>query len=330
MTVPCENHCRSGCERLVYRHRERRPDQRFPQYYIVIKNGNGATSAEPETVESGFVGVPETVPFVSDFANESSLWTVEDNSKTSTKKSFTFTDGKAVITENSNSDFNDWLITPPVLMKAGKTYRVTVNGMHNGSSYSSASVELKLGKSNSSAAMTTSVGSISLSMRQNFGKSMQLKRRSILLGIHINDAGYKITTVTVNSVTIEEIATIAKPVTAASAKSVGEEMKVELKWTMPAESTLGKALTSKLTARVLKDDAEIASIADLEPGSEASFIDENASSGINRYSIIAVTPTNDDALGGDSERLASTATGLANASTHRLFLILSTSRSFGL
>ena len=78
-------------------------------------------------------------------------------------------------------------------------------------------------------------------------------------------------------------------------------MKVELKWTMPAESTLGKALTSKLTARVLKDDAEIASIADLEPGSEASFIDENASSGINRYSIIAVTPTNDDTLGGDSE-----------------------------
>ena len=112
----------------------------FHKYYIVIKNGNGATSAEPETVESGFVGVPETVPFVSDFANESSLWTVEDNSKTSTKKSFTFTDGKAVITENSNSDFNDWLITPPVLMKAGKTYRVTVNGMHNGSSYSSASV----------------------------------------------------------------------------------------------------------------------------------------------------------------------------------------------
>lgn len=57
----------------------------FHKYYIVIKNGNGATSAEPETVESGFVGVPETVPFVSDFANESSLWTVEDNSKTSTK-----------------------------------------------------------------------------------------------------------------------------------------------------------------------------------------------------------------------------------------------------
>ena len=275
----------------------------FHKYYIVIKNGNGATSAEPETVESGFVGVPETVPFVSDFANESSLWTVEDNSKTSTKKSFTFTGGKAVITESSNSDFNDWLITPPVSMKAGKTYRVTVNGMHNGSSYSSASVELKLGKSNSSATMTTSVGSSSLSnVAKDFGKEYAVEADgAYCLGIHINDVGYRITTVTVNSVTIEEIATIAKPVTAASAKSVGEEMKVELKWTMPAESTLGKALTSKLTARVLKDDAEIASIADLEPGSEASFIDENASTGINRYSIIAVTPTNDDALGGDSE-----------------------------
>lgn len=281
----------------------------YHTYAIKIVNENGASAEAPASVESGYVGTPEEVPFASDFNNKSALWTIADESAATPKHSFTFADGKATVTETSGSNFNDWLITPPIAMKTGKTYKVTVNGRHTYySSYYNAPMTIKLGKSNKPASLTESIGSASLTnTAKDYGYTFAVDADGVYsLGINIGSTSSSVTSVEISSVVIEEVPTIAKTVTGAYAKSVGEDLKVALQWTMPTESTLGKALTCQLTAKVTRDGSDdvIAAISDLEPGKEVAFTDENASTGINHYSIIVVTPTTDDAMGGDSEAVA--------------------------
>lgn len=273
----------------------------FHKYYIVIKNGNGATSAEPETVESGFVGVPETVPFVSDFANESSLWTVEDNSKTSTKKSFTFTDGKAVITENSNSDFNDWLITPPVKVETGHTYRVSLRAKVDSGKKSFA---LKYGSEPTvdgvKAHTITSSGEIVSTDFETIGFDFRPETSGIFyVGLNIMSSG-DAKTVSVSDFDIIIAPVTPKTVDNLSVEAVGLENKAKVSFKMPAESTMGDVLTGKLSAVVSRNGAVVSTLADLDPKQSVEVTDEVDAAGEYTYSVVAVTPDTADALGDTS------------------------------
>lgn len=273
----------------------------FHKYYIVIKNGNGATSAEPETVESGFVGVPETVPFVSDFANESSLWTVEDNSKTSTKKSFTFTDGKAVITENSNSDFNDWLITPPVKVETGHTYRVSLRAKVDSGKKSFA---LKYGSEPTvdgvKAHTITSSGEIVSTDFETIGFDFRPETSGIFyVGLNVMSSG-DAKTVSVSDFDIIIAPVTPKTVDNLSVEAVGLENKAKVSFKMPAESTMGDVLTGKLSAVVSRNGAVVSTLADLDPKQSVEVTDEVDAAGEYTYSVVAVTPDTADALGDTS------------------------------
>lgn len=126
------------------------PDQLTMYYYQVYAVCNGMTSAEARTntVTLGEI----TPPYQPDFtADGLSGWTLIDGNEDS--KVWTVWDDAVRMAWNSSKDMDDWMITPPVKMEAGKAYLVRFEAKCYGASYPER-LEVKYGKNATVAGMT--------------------------------------------------------------------------------------------------------------------------------------------------------------------------------
>lgn len=122
------------------------------QYFYTVEAVCDGLVSEPAQTNTVVIGsiVP---PYVSDFINDGILgWTLIDgNEDRLTWK--VQSEGCVRIQYNGGVDMDDWLITPPIKLEAGKSYEVSYETKCYGSSYPER-LEVKYGRSNSAESMT--------------------------------------------------------------------------------------------------------------------------------------------------------------------------------
>lgn len=131
------------------------PDGIVSYVYAVAAMYNGKPSPEGHSnpIVLGEIVPPYAPVFESD--KDLEIWTVidaNDDGKVWTVQS----DGSVRMTYNSSKDMDDWLITPPIKLEAGKDYELSFQAKSQSSSYPER-LEVKYGKANTVAGMTATL-----------------------------------------------------------------------------------------------------------------------------------------------------------------------------
>lgn len=115
----------------------------YHKYIVVIENANGHTAiSSPEEVKTSYVGEPVELPYVADFDADRLLFdAIEPDSEKADGKIFEIKDGKVVL-KSYQKDTRDALVAPPVALKDGKIYQITVETAQSG--YATIEYELLL------------------------------------------------------------------------------------------------------------------------------------------------------------------------------------------
>ncbi|MDE6161175.1 MAG: choice-of-anchor J domain-containing protein, partial [Muribaculaceae bacterium] len=111
-------------------------------YYTVVTHVGDATSGEAKSnvITLGSV----TPPYMNDFSSAEALegYTLIDANKDN--KTWIIADGRARMDYNSSIAMDDWLVTPPVALEAGKLYLVSFKASGNGTTFTER-IEVKYG-----------------------------------------------------------------------------------------------------------------------------------------------------------------------------------------
>lgn len=126
------------------------PESIVSYTYGVKATYSGATSAE--AMSNAIVLGSIVPPYTQDFSNSNALdaFTIIDANKDG--KTWMVYNGEARMAYNSSLDMDDWLITPPMKLEAGKAYKVSFKAHANSSTFPER-IEVKWGDSNTAAGM---------------------------------------------------------------------------------------------------------------------------------------------------------------------------------
>lgn len=119
-------------------------------YYYVVEAVCGELVSAPAQTNTVVLGaiVP---PYSCDFESGIDGWTILDANGDG--KTWMEAQGAIRVSYNSSLDMDDWLITPPVKLEAGKAYNVSFQAKSNGTSFPER-IEVKYGKANTAEGMT--------------------------------------------------------------------------------------------------------------------------------------------------------------------------------
>ena len=119
-------------------------------YYYVVEAVCGELVSAPAQTNTVVLGaiVP---PYSCDFESGIDGWTILDANGDG--KTWMETQGAIRVSYNSSLDMDDWLITPPLKLEAGKAYNVSFQAKSNGTSFPER-IEVKYGKANTAEGMT--------------------------------------------------------------------------------------------------------------------------------------------------------------------------------
>lgn len=265
-------------------------------HYTVTAECNGALS---EAVESGrFVTGVATVPYTESFDTENALaaYTILDGNEDG--KQWEYYESRVRMRYSMTAQMDDWLITPPVRLKKGWTYRFAFYASaHNDSDPER--LEVKFGTSATIGGMTTEL----IAPTVISGKTPVLyegfasisEDGNYYFGIHgISDADKYYLYVDDISV-IESYSNDVPDVPSAFNVSpyASGELKADISVTAPAKAISGDNLTSISRLVVSRDNEVIKEFANATPGAEYTFTDEGAEHGPHTYSAYAVNEAGD-------------------------------------
>jgi hypothetical protein len=136
------------------------PEKLTTYYYVVTANYKGySNETQSNLVILGAIKAPYSNTFDSDEDIEA-FTIIDANNDGNTwyrdKESNYMSADPTSRWSGNNNDNDDWLITPPVSMQAGKIYQIEYD-LTNFSSYSSAKYEVRIGTGNTVDAMTTAL-----------------------------------------------------------------------------------------------------------------------------------------------------------------------------
>lgn len=195
-------------------------------------------------------------------------------------------------------DADDWLITPALVMEAGKNYRFTVTAASRGMEFPE-KLEVKLGKGTELETYVTplvaptellmNVGDPALRVQSApFGVE---ETGDFNIGIHAISAA-NMSDLLVYRIDVEEVwldAPQAVTNLSATADPTGD-LKATVTFNAPSRNYAGEALEAPLTKiDVTRGDKLIESLENVQPGSPVTVIDgdEDIAEGMNQYSVVA-------------------------------------------
>lgn len=268
----------------------------YHTYQVVIRNEAGATAETPASAKTDYVGMPFTIPFASDFANNPFAWATETLGEADSAIAWTFS-GTAATMKANDKTMNHALLTPPLALAGNEVYELTVNAKNN--RYSDYDVAVYL---LSAGAKPTEQNMIAKSTLGYTAKDVSLKfavsengNYTIAYLIEPKTSSYgsgSEVTFTINSisvVTAPKVPAIPQDITALST----DENKVEITWTMPAETPEGASLTDDVTVKIYRgatiaeDAAPLFEVTD-QPGLTLSHTDDAPAEGLNTYSLLFI------------------------------------------
>ena len=256
----------------------------------VYKGGNSSN----ETEIQWFTMRIKELPYVNALNTEAlfSDFTVIDANHDNSTWAYNADNTAAAYSYNSSNDGDDWLISRPIRLEAGKSYRIALDARNR--NYDER-FEVKMGLEPSVDGMTsevipaTVVGSAENSTFENQMVTVP-ETGYYYIGIHaISDRN--MFQLFVNNFVVEAGLNPAAPAAVNDLTVVPAEGKLEttISFTAPTQTAGGEALTSITKIDVLRDKEVIASLTDVTPGAPVQYVDHasNLSLGYHTYQVVA-------------------------------------------
>ena len=258
---------------------------------------------------------PITAPYVADFTTEAPFgdFSVIDNNEDG--KTWTWSASNyANYTYSSTLAADDYLILP-IKLEAGKNYDVTVNAANSGYPEK---FEVKVGKEGTVEGLSTVAIAETEVTSKDFtdfsGSFTTDEAGTYYVAIHATSDADKFR-LKVKTLTIEVGAAGTAPAAVNNLTVTPTENKIEATVVFDAPSVTidGNEMTENLTKiDVLRDGVVIESFADVAPGSERTFVDNEEKGltiGTHKYQVI---PYNADGIGQKSEEVSVRVTAALN------------------
>ncbi len=264
-------------------------------YKYGVRAYNGEIAGDITLSNGQTLGRAIEPPYIADFSNEDvfSIFSVIDANEDD--NTFTW-DNTVRYRYHSTNSGDDWLISPPIHLKAGKTYNVIVNASAYNARYPER-FEVKAGNAAQTNAMTISVlpptdVTASRDAPEDYEGTLQVAEEGdYFIGIHdISDPDQFY--LYVYSLTIEPGPEPEAPqaFTALTVSSDPEGYTVaNLSFVAPTLTVAGENLTGDIQADIYRDGAKIGTVENITPGATVTYddIDENLTIGYHTYQIYA-------------------------------------------
>ena len=284
--VVAENTSATECEEAV-----EAPESITQYFYTVVAHSNGLNSA---TAKSNTVTLGSVVPpYTNDFSADNSLdgFTILDENGDG--RAWTLNDGQVRMMYNMSMDMDDWLISPPLKLEAGKAYYVSAKLRGMSKNYAER-FEMKWGNAATVDAMTGTIVPATEILSSDFavyGDYIVPATSGIFyVGIHgISDADMYYLYVDDFSVAAGMAQTApAEATDVVITPDPNGEFKAEISFKAPAVAFSGAALTDNLTkVEVSRGGEVVKTFTDVAPGAELSFTDVLEEGGDVTYTIQA-------------------------------------------
>lgn len=271
---------------------------------------NGTQESQMATSNYGAVGDAFEVPYYEGFDNEASgaLFTILDNDGDG--KTWQWQNGRMYATYAAADapDCDDWLISPPVKMQAGRAYEISMMIGAAASSYPE-KFEVLLGNAASPEAMTISVIGetvITTGMTEFVNDNVVVPADgNYYLAVHKMSAA-DMYNLYVDDIRIEfgPVATAPAAVTDLTVTpGTKGAMEAKLKFTAPSKSVNGGNLTSITKVDVYRDKQLVKTVSSgLTVNTETTIVDDNIeTSGVHSYYVVC---HNADGNGGKSNEVS--------------------------
>lgn len=259
-------------------------------YYTVATHAGDATSGEAKSnvITLGSV----TPPYMNDFSAAEALdgYTLIDANKDS--KTWIIADGRARMDYNSSIDMDDWLVTPPLALEAGKLYLVSFKASGNGTSFTER-IEVKYGTEATPAGLSNTlipVTELRSAQDQEFSQYLVPEADgNYYIGFHgcsVADQYYLF----IDDISIAAGLESTAPGLATDIRIVPDPdgaYKATVSFKAPAKDLADAPLSSIEKIVVARDGDPVKTFNAPAPGAGLDFVDETDQSGSVSYSIVA-------------------------------------------
>ncbi|MCM1319104.1 MAG: choice-of-anchor J domain-containing protein [Muribaculaceae bacterium] len=267
--------------------------------YYEVKAVWNNTISEPAVSNTLTLGtiIP---PYNETFDSENVLGTFTVIDANNDDNTWTFNFDKVQAKFNLTQDMDDWLITSPIHLEAGKYYDLTLDVRSHNAEYTPERFEVKLGSAPTVEAMTVSIiepTDVTVPTYTRYaGRIKVAADGDYYVGIHgisPKDMYYMY----VDNLSISAPYTGDTPGEATNFKIKPDydgRTRGIVSFNAPALSTNGNPLTTPMDIAVSRNDQVVHTFGGIEPGAECSFEDIASEIGEYRYTIVA---TNSEGTG---------------------------------
>lgn len=294
------------------------PEGKMTSYHYDVLAVNGDMVSEPASSNNQSIGSAFDVPYYDDFSDESTygIYTVinsnnDDKTWLESNNCFSY-----FFSWSNNAD--DWLLTPPIKLKAGESYVLSFD-IKGSSTYDTERYEVSYGTGKDPVSYTNLVPATELktSNYTTVKKTFTVDADGdYYFGFHaISDSYMGILSVTNIGVDLATKTSTPDSVENLTVVPYGKgELKTKISFKTPVNSIDGKALNGLSKVDVYRNNnVLVSSIENPEMGADYSCIDENASTGYNKYVVYAY---NEDGRGKASVDSAYVGIDIPNAPTN--------------
>ena len=270
------------------------PSDLLKKYRYAIRAKNEKHESTLALSNGQAVGTAFQVPYFDDFLTEadSELYTIIDSNFDGLTWKWLSGSTNCFFYKHSSVKGDDWLITPPIHLKAGKNYKLSVRARAGLANYPER-IEVKWGNGNKAANMTneliapTDLKSIAYQSYSNtFSPTTD---GDYHFGFHaISDAETYF--LYMDSLFIESTEA-SRPAAVTNLKATPDQtgtLKAIFTFKTPTKTTSGDALSSISKVEIRKGNYIIKSIANPAVGATITATDDKATMGVSAYSVVAV------------------------------------------
>ena len=268
------------------------PDGALKSYVYGVEAINNTQLSAMALSNNEIVGEAIEVPFFDDFLTDIALYTVIDVNGDASTWTWDKVDQASRYRYSTNKG-DDWLITPPIKLKAGKSYNVSFKTRANGGEYYPERLEVKWGKAATVAGMTDEIiaeTEIKSERYETFEKTITpTEDGKYFFGFHAVSESDKFY-LYIDSISIEQAAEQTAPAAVTNLKATAAAngiLNATIEFNAPSKTVGGNALTSITTIEVKRDNEIVKTLTNVTPGSAQSVLDVNAVQGNNTYTVIA-------------------------------------------
>ena len=266
--------------------------------YQVIPYGASGIGEKSEEI-TVFLSATLTVPYIADFTKAGTFdaFQVIDNNGDDKTWNWSAT-AFAYYSYSSTEDADDYLVTSPIKLEAGKSYKATVAAHSYNASYPE-KLEVVVGKEATAAGLSQTVipaTTVATGTAEDFEGEFSVAETGVYyVAVHaISDKDQW--SLTVEKLSIEKGAEPTAPAATELTATAGAEgaLEVNLAFTVPATAVNGSALSGTEDVKIYRDDAVIATLSGVTAGSAQTYKDTDVEDGQTyTYYVVASNASGD-------------------------------------